>query len=44
MSPTLEIEFIHSPHSEKQTKKALPLLHMYHSRVLLLLITATLRE
>lgn len=44
MSPTLEIEFIHIIHSEKQTKKALPLLHMYHSRVLFLLVTASLRE
>lgn len=41
MSLTLEMEFIHS---EIQIKKALPLLHMYHSRVLFLTITATLRE
>lgn len=41
VSLTLEIEFIHS---EIQVKKALPLLHMYHSRVLFLIITATLRE
>lgn len=41
MSLTLGIEFIHS---EIQIKKALPLLHMYHSRVHFLIITATLRE
>lgn len=40
----LETEFIHITPSEKQTKKALPLLHMYHSRVLFLLLTATLKE
>ena len=38
---TLEIEFIHS---EIQVKKALPLLHMYHSKVLFVVITATLKE